>query len=694
MDAQAFAGQLQQRKNKNLAFFKQYFPSIHQKFYDLKLKHAQLNIDSNTLEVNILEQGQALYPLDTNEFNRREAQQFSDAFKPGSMNHPISRSSPNSFYRGRFFHGSLANFLEAVQPVAEAIKPYTFAHSIPQLVFLGCGLGLHIQHLLKIREIRHVVLVEHNPDRFLASLYVTDWEELILPYIQDQTRSFTLSVGDTTGISEEERLHQGFGAAWNAICMNVPFMPIQTVFYIHKADPFYTKVAERLNNEIEPYTNVWGYYDDEVNQLNHVFHNIEQKIPVLTKTDLSHLEKITLICGNGPSLDTCIEIIKENREKFNIIAAGSAAESLFRNDIYPDILATIESDYDTYYAFNLFSLDKLKKINIIGAAQIHPKSFELFADGLMFLKKETSYASLLNDSYHNIAHTPPSASNTALAIALDANLKKIYLVGLDFGFRTPSKTHATSSFYTDAKDESIQKYKNQMSSDSYLVESNQNGDIYTTPFYNTCRIHAQRCIQEHQRKDIINLSKGATISGTRFGDISDLINELNKVKVNDGLDLFNELKSKSVKIKLKSKNKIENKIKKELIAIKKDLSKIIENLNPDIKSIEESIFLINKRIIFINAREDFFSTFLRGTIWHWLFQFYALCKEYDSERKLSHFVNEFKKYFGGFIHYLPEHFSSYLENDLHHDLLLTTGISSPEPGVEKWFKLIREFNPN
>ena len=43
-------------------------------------------------------------------------------------------------------------------------------------------------------------------------------------------------------------------------------MPVQTVFYVHKADPFYTKVAERLNNEIEAYINVWGYYDDEVNQ--------------------------------------------------------------------------------------------------------------------------------------------------------------------------------------------------------------------------------------------------------------------------------------------------------------------------------------------------------------------------------------------------------------------------------------------
>src|SRR5690606_31270509 len=307
-------------------------------FANLWLKNAQLNIDPNTLEVNLVENGKAIYPLNAKETNINEARQFSDAFKPGFMNHPLRRSTPNNFYRGRFAHGSIANFLEAVQPVAEAIKPYTFRESLPQVVFLGSGLGLHISAFLEMRPVKHAVLVEHNPDRFLASLYLTDWEAIITPYIEDQTRSFVLSVGDTTELSEDERVHQGFAGAWNTICLNVPFMPVQTVFYIHQADPFYTKVANRLNDEIEPYINVWGYYDDEVNQLNHLFHNIEQKIPVFKKVDLSGLSKPTIVCGNGPSLDTYLPLIKQHRDKLHVIAAGSAAHSLLKNDIYPDFM--------------------------------------------------------------------------------------------------------------------------------------------------------------------------------------------------------------------------------------------------------------------------------------------------------------------------------------------------------------------
>ena len=59
--------------------------------------------------------------------------------------------------------------------------------------------------------------LKHQSRSVLASLYATDWEEIILPHIQEQTRSFALSVGDTTGLNEAERIHQGFGGTWNAI---------------------------------------------------------------------------------------------------------------------------------------------------------------------------------------------------------------------------------------------------------------------------------------------------------------------------------------------------------------------------------------------------------------------------------------------------------------------------------------------
>src|SRR5690554_403114 len=694
MNARDFAAQLQQRKQKNLAFFERYFSNIYHSFKDKELENAQLNLDLNTLEVNLVENGKAIYPLEAAEFNKNEAQQFSDAFKVGGMNHPISRAKPSDFYRGRFAHGSIANFLEAVDSTAEAIKPYTFRDCIPQVVFLGSGLGTHITEFLKIRDVRHGILVEHNPDRFLASLYVTDWEELILPYIKDQTRSFVLSVGDTRSLNKDERIHQAFAGAWNSMCMNVPFMPIQTVYYVHQADSFYDEVANRLNDEIEPYINVWGYYDDEVNQLNHVFHNIEQGIPILKKVDLSANSKATIICGNGPSLDTYLPIIKEHRQKLNIIAAGSATHSLLKNDIIPDFMVTLESDYNTHRALKLLPIDKAKQTAIIGAAQIAPETFRLFKDSLMYLKHETSYARQFENNQDTIANGTPSATNAALAIILDINPKQLFLVGMDFGFLDPSKTHSDSSFYSEAdKQEQFEAFKERITAETFKVQTNERGDVYTTPFYNTARNHAERKIRGTKRTDIVNLSLGATIENTIEQSVEDFEYYLVNLKINkQESTIFDLFKKQSGKLSDKDLAKTEKNLEIAFKKLKKEYLIILERLEPNLDSIETELFNLNQAIT--NSKDPHISKlnlFMRGIVWHWITNYYALCKEYDAERKLEFFTAEFKQHFGGFINYLPEHFLSYVSQRTKDDPKLVLSIADAEPNIEEWFKKVESF---
>ena len=694
MNARDFAAQLQQRKQKNLAFFERYFSNIYHSFKDKELENAQLNLDPNTLEVNLVENGKAIYPLEAAEFNKNEAQQFSDAFKVGGMNHPISRAKPSDFYRGRFAHGSIANFLEAVDSTAEAIKPYTFRDCIPQVVFLGSGLGTHITEFLKIRDVRHGILVEHNPDRFLASLYVTDWEELILPYIKDQTRSFVLSVGDTRSLNKDERIHQAFAGAWNSMCMNVPFMPIQTVYYVHQADSFYDEVANRLNDEIEPYINVWGYYDDEVNQLNHVFHNIEQGIPILKKVDLSANSKATIICGNGPSLDTYLPIIKEHRQKLNVIAAGSATHSLLKNDIYPDFMVTLESDYATYQALTMLPADKTKQISIVGAAQITPATFGLFAESLMYLKDETTYARLFDRNNDTIADGTPSASNAALAVTLDLKPSKVFLIGMDFGFLDPSKTHSDSSFYAEKnKQHEFEAFKKRITAETYKVQTNKRGDVYTTPFYNTARIHAERKIRVSQRKDIINLSLGATIEGTVEQTLKEFTHYIEKLSVNPSeRPIFDILKAQATKLSKKDLTRANKEVEQAFNKLKIENLAIIEKLEPNLGSIEVAVFKLNQTIT--NSKDSGVqktNMFMRGIVWHWITNYYALCKEYGAEEKLERFTQEFKQHFGGFMSYLPEHFLSYVSQRTKDDPKLVLSIADAEPNIEEWFKKVESF---
>lgn len=560
MDIQQRAQQLQHTKKKNLAFFQRCFPSVYENFKDRQLVNAQLNLDPSNGIVNLIENDQAIYPLHVLEANKKEALQASNSYRAGSRSYPLRRSHFGDFYRGRFFHGTLSRFIEDANKVVGGPKPYTYGETLPQVVFLGSGLGIHIEEFLRLRKVTHVVLVEHNADRFLASLYVTDWESIITPYIKDKNSSFILSVGDNTQFEkEEDRIYTAYAGAWNSIARNVPFMPLQTIYYNHLADPFYEKVVARLNDEMLAYFGVWGYYDDEVNQLNHVFHNIEQGIPVLKRIDLSGSSKITLICGNGPSLDNYLDFIKENREKLHIIGAGSATHSLLKNDIYPDFIVTLESDYATYKALQVMPTEEVKKVPVIAAAQVHPGTFGLFGDALMYIKQETTYAALF-DQYDAVNIGTPSATNAALAVAIDLNLKNIYLLGMDFGFKDPTKSHSDSSFYSEEENnQRFQEFKNKISADSFLLESNQFGDIYTTPFYNTARKHAEKKILNSERFDIKNLSTGATIERIDFMDkqtFENLLLEQSKTINTQEPPVFEIIKKVADKIKLKEVDKV------------------------------------------------------------------------------------------------------------------------------------------
>lgn len=684
--AHQIVAEMSDQKRRNLDFLNRYFPNIGKTFANRELVHSRLNVDPATGGIDLLVEDKALYNGNAEDYNAGEAEDFSKAFKVGSYNQPLRHSYVGEFHSGRFFHGSLEKFLGAVGAIKGTAAPYLFHESLPCVVFFGCGFGWHVSKLIKLRDVQHAVLVEHDPDKFLASLYVTDWEAIIQPYIDNQKRSFVLSVGDTTDKAEEDRVKMAFAAAWNAAIANVPFMPIQTVLYVHQADPFYTKAANRFNQEIEPFINVWGYYDDEVNQLNHVLHNLEQGIPVLKKIDLSTNDKLTLICGNGPSLNGYLEIIKKNRDKLNVISAGSTTYTLLMNHIYPDAMVTVESDLATYNALKILPKERACKVPIIGAAQIHPYTFGLFSDGLVYMKQETAYAQVFGEPDEQIASGTPSATNAALAIVLDLKLPNVFLVGLDFGFKFASESHAEGSFYYDQSDnQAFSRFKENISKEAYYLEENRHGKIYTTPFYNTGRIHAQRKITEAQRADISNLSLGATIDKTTFQDKEYFLNKLADIQAKSQESLFEILKKQSRVVEstglLTGTTTIHNYLKE----ISSQIRSKLKDIEPNLNSIEQQLFLINEIASGHKAKQKgSIAMFVRGTVWHWMFNYYALVKSINRQDQIETLTNQWKTDFSRFLRKMPQHFKDFTNNRDSNDPKLNQTISDPEPNIEKW----------
>lgn len=691
MDAQQLLKELEQRKQKNLLFFSQYFPSMYERFKDASMQTSRLNINPVNLEVNLVENEKTVYPEPVADFNEQEAQDFSDAFSEELCNRSIRHHCYSDFFHGRYAHGLTALFLKRLgyEEPNHCHNRYRFDHGFGQLVFLGCGLGSHIKALLKKRTVKHVMVTENNPDRFLASLYVTDWEELIMPYLSDNSTSFTITIEGLTNTTEKERLFRTSVKIWNHICQNVPFLPVQTVFYIHQGDTFYSKAVARIDKEIEPFINTWGYYDDEVNQFNHFMHNVRNNVGILQKQDLSSDKRITLICGNGPSLDKMIPVIKQHRGKFNLIAAGSAAHSLLMQGIYPDVCTTLESDKASYEYFFVTPEKMRKKINLIGAAQIYPDSFKLFNKSLMYLKSETSYAKIFSNG-EDIARGTPSATNCALAIALDLNFSNIYLTGLDYGFASKEKTHSDSSFYrSEDSTQDLKDYTRNLARDSYLLEENQFGKIYTTEFYNTSRVHAERKIRSTSRKDIINLSQGATIDGTTWGSVSELNALLEDLELEgEQACFFDTLYENARYLDETEAQKGLAEIQATFNEFKQKSLAIINDLQPSIDSIEATAFEINQLIVNDNEMTHRKAILcIHGSVWFWLFNLYTIAKRIDNKVDLKTLVKEWKHYFGFFISNLSQHFLEFIEQDAKDSKRLEVSIAEKEPNIENWLEM-------
>lgn len=313
----------------------------------------------------------------------------------------------------------------------------------------------------------------------------------------------------------------------------------------------------------------------------------------------------------------------------------------------------------------------------------------------MYIKQETTYATLF-DKYDAISVGTPSATNAALAVAVDLNLKNIYLLGMDFGFKDPTKSHSDSSFYSEEENtERFKDFKDKISKDSFLLETNQFGDIHTTPFYNTARKHAEKKILNSDRFDIKNLSEGASIEGVDFMEKSEFeaFIQTKSASINtQEPPLFDVIKKVSEKIKLKENEKVKRNFVRALNKLKRQILNELETMQPNLDSIETTIYKINHTVI-RNTDTDIIKLHMsiRGTLWHWLFNFYALCKEQNAEQHYEYLVNQFKQYFGGFINYLPKHFEHYLSARVESDPKLELSVADAEPNVDEWFKKVKNY---
>lgn len=670
------------RRSKNLAYFKQHYHDIYELFKGYKLKNFQVNILTENNEVNLLKDGRHEYDGGAKDYAAKEVQKFRSAFSKGKKVCSFIPPFHGDYAFPRFGQLAVNSILEKSPVNKDNFRYYNLEDFYPLVVFLGCGLGYHIEEMVANHNVQNMIIVEPDLDKFAASLYAVDWEEICSGYQSSNGRSLHFILG------AEESEFLIWAVTWNKLIELSPHFPVTTLFYNHQGKEIFDRVSEKVNKDLIVFLLSWGHYDDEIRQLNNALHNFHLGVKELPPPFKKASDTPVFVIGAGPSLDGRIEAIKQVRDNAILISCGTSLKTLAAYGVKPDIHVELESDLLAYIAVSRAAdEDYYKDIKLVGPSHISPLIFQLFGDGRMYYKAESALAELFGKQTGHIIHNgTPTCTNLGVALALSMGFKKLFLFGLDFGFEDIGRHHAKGSIYY----EKLLKQEHK-ESDLIRIETVRGTEAWTTPSYFSSKRKVENLIQNYESDaslNVYNCSDVAVIQGAEWVESDNFIPVVESLESCRERDMAYMFSDQATQLNL---SVIEGKLKyleKNFAALPNDLSKI---LSVPVSGLEEFSILIGRLnwyledIVRKNASDFYF--YVRGTLRHFMCAGYAHAFACEDAHIRQRYIEEWQSAIQTFFAHVPDHFRSvaFKSFDVEQDPWIRQGITDPEDGINPFF---------
>jgi hypothetical protein len=287
------------------------------------------------------------------------------------------------------------------------------------------------------------------------------------------------------------------------------------------------------------------YFDHAYYGIAHTKEGMRRKIPVLAANPANKLnyddkEVPIFIVGNGPSLDSSIDAIKEWQGQAIIVSCGTTLQALHRHGITPDFHAEIEQNRSTYdWAVLIGDLDYLKKITLISCNGIHPDTCDLYKDVMIAFKEgESSTVSALNvlgrKNFTALLNAFPTVSNFAIDLFRTIGFTSIYLIGVDLGFVDVKHHHSKSSGYYQEDGKETYDFTKSANT-SLIVPGNFRPTVNTKHEFKVSRqVIEQVTNSKPKGQEFYNCSDGARIKGTlpiRPDELLIVVTEQHKLQI-------------------------------------------------------------------------------------------------------------------------------------------------------------------
>ncbi len=652
---------LEDKYLKNLRFFKNQNPQIHQVLSNTTPDHTKIIITDDG-KVDLTYNGRNIYGGDAISYAEDEVKEFNGMYKSDKRISAIKAIAPGIYTAPHFFHKHLDETVTQMYQTAGTIKANVIhtenRHDF--LIIMGIGLGLHITELLENTNVQNILILETDHELLALSCFFTDWEDVYEKQSTSKNKSISLVLVDKQSFDTEH------GSLWNELIKRAPHFPYNTVFYNHGRHDKYGEILRKVTTDIRMFISLWGFYDDEVNQLNHIMHNINNKIKLIPRKKDFIWNKPVIVCGSGPSLDGRVDQLKSIRNNCILISAGSSIDVLLNNNLIPDYHVELESDYLVYNMLKNLDSKKCKKITLICAIQCSPLLTELFMDSYAFIKDSLAIGGALEKTEDKLKDPTPTCVNAAISFAFHYKAQEIFLFGTDFGFYNINEHHSKESIYHSEDDsgegvKDLQENTHKMMNENF-IQPGYKGDCLTTGTYYATKRRLDMLINFNIRQYKFNLSN---CSDGLIIDKSNHIDQDSDIEFGSSIKFINkhEFENKSRLTNDDMKIRIEETLYPPIKDLCITFHNHISQMDNDIEVFSATCWALSNYInTTFQNKYGVLMYFIRGTVWHYTLSGYSVAYACEPSKQ-EEVIGLWKERFLKFLELLPKDLLENLKKD-------------------------------
>ncbi len=306
-----------------------------------------------------------------------------------------------------------------IDPLREAQRFYQSSAGGGYLVFFGLGAGYHIRPFLERNDISGFLIIDFDLSLFRSILAHFDLRDIIL----DERVRFLI---DPT---EEEISQDILHNYLPAVSGDLRILRLRS--RVRTLEESFTGAGRAMRRVLDPLSedySVQSYFGKRW------FYNSVMNLSTAEETAnrLPPLRK-ALITAAGPSLETQIDEIQEERRDGTLIATDTSLSFLLKKGIVPDLVISIDCQHITYHHFISGYPREIPLVLDLAS----PRHLTGLSEKPVFFTSGHPFSRYVNRIWRRFPYIDTSGGNVghaAVSLADSLGAHRILLYGADFSF--------------------------------------------------------------------------------------------------------------------------------------------------------------------------------------------------------------------------------------------------------------------